>query len=185
MSRVKKRTDEELARLAAAGRKRDFGILLKRYSGRIYNLAYRFSGNRAAAEDITQDTFIKVYQALPGADLERPFKPWLYRIAVNTAVSYLRKVKPALNDELIQTKPSKNKGPDDLAIDLELQGRLQSAILKLPLKYRRVVVLRYLENITFHQISEILNIPEGTAKTNFQRAKIILKRELTDFFETK
>jgi len=182
---MEKRADEELARLAAVGRKRAFTFLVKRYSTRIYNLAYRFSGSKAAAEDITQDTFIKVFQALPNADLDRPFKPWLYRIAVNTAISHLRKVKPVLNDELIQAKPSKSKGPDELAIDLELQGRLQSAILKLPLKYRRVVILRYLEEITFRQISEILNIPEGTVKTNFQRAKIILRRELTDFFETK
>ena len=161
-------------------------MLVKRYSGRLYNVAYRFSGNRAEAEDIVQEAFIKIYRALPKARLDLPLKPWLYRIAINTAISHLRKrPEPALPEEAANTVPADKELPEESAAQGELQRRLREAILKLPPNYRRVVVLRYTEELTFKEIGDILIIPGGTAKTHFQRAKTLMKTALSDYFETK
>lgn len=179
-------TDETLARQAAAGKHQAFSLLVKRYSGRVYNVAYRFSGNRADAEDIVQEVFIKVFRGLPKAHLDLPFRPWLYRIATNTAISHLRaKPAPALPEEAAKSVPTEKELPEESADRAELGARLQQEILKLPLNFREVVILRYTEELTFREIGTILEIPENTVKTYFQRAKIILRKELGDLFETK
>lgn len=179
-------TDEILAQQAAAGKHQAFSELVKRYSGRIYNVAYRFSGNSTDAEDIVQDVFIKVYRALPKARLDLPFRPWIYRIATNTSISHLRsKLAPALPEEAAKSVPSEEELPEESAAKAELSARLQQAILKLPINFREVVILRYTEELTFREIGSILEMPENTVKTYFQRAKVILKKELVDLFETK
>lgn len=160
--------DEELAIKSASGSIKHFEVLLLRYSAAIYRLAYRFVGNSHDAEDIAQDTFIKVFRALPKTNLDMPFKPWLYRIAINTAISYLRKKKKEqLNKDLeIETH--------DFAESLLDKDEIQFLINKLPLDYRKVIVLKAIDDLSYREISLILNIPETTARTWFYRAKNLI-----------
>ena len=176
-------SDAQLIASARRGDKQAYAEIICRYSRRIYNLAYRFSGRHADAEDITQEVFIKVHRRLKQFQPDRPFQPWLYRIAVNTAVSYLRR-RPR-HQQLKKEKTDSAATPAERALQSELQARLQAAITRLPLKYRQVVILRYAEEMSLGEIGVILKLPENTVKTRWRRAKLLLRAELRDLFETK
>ncbi|MDP1809500.1 MAG: RNA polymerase sigma factor [Actinomycetota bacterium] len=170
-------SDEGLAAKAAAGSANHFEALVQRYSSAMFRLAFRLSGSRGDAEDIVQETFIKLWRALPAADTDLPFKPWLYKIAVNTSLSHLRKknrgqtVDLDATDNLIQLGDFAGVSTDNIDA--------QTAIDRLPLDYRRIFLLRAVEDLAFADIADILDIPEATARTRFKRAKDQLRQYLS------
>lgn len=171
--------DEALAVRAGAGSGQHFEVLVRRYSAAIYRFSLRFSGNPAAAEEIAQETFIKVFQALPTARQGLPFKPWLYKIASNTAISYYRKTKMnSLNAPLEAAEAM--AGKIDVAGAVANRVDAQAAISRLAPDYRQVVILRAIEEFSFGEIAAILEIPEPTARTRYKRAKDSLKVFLAD-----
>ncbi len=174
-------SDEELAKRAAKGDEASFEKLVERYSPRIYSLAYRFLNDKGEAEDAVQEVFIKVYRALPNSRLDLAFKPWVYRIATNECInrSKRRREPVAGAAEALEGIPDGAASPQDAFLEKELREILMRAIARLPVRYRRVVLLRYLEGFSFREIGEILGIPEGTAKTFFSRAKGMLRRYLS------
>lgn len=165
-------SDEVLASSSASGSSSDFEVLIRRYSSAIYRLAYRMTGDHYSAEDITQETFIKTFKALPKSRLDLPFKPWLYRIATNTALTFLKKRRP--NDELNET----HKKQDDHSKPIDDKLDIQNALKRLPLNYRQVVILRTAESLSYYEIAQIIQINESTARTWFRRAKNLLKTYL-------
>lgn len=180
-------SDEDLARRVAAGDRDAFAVLVDRYQRPLYNFALRFVGNPDDADDAAQETLIQVYQALPVSRLDFAFRPWLYRVARNKCIDLLRRKRTLpfsmldgdddsvpLQDSVPDTDPL----PDELAERADLQRILHEAIGALPLKYRTVVTLRYVADLTFGEIGESLGLPENTVKTHFQRAKAMLRERL-------
>jgi RNA polymerase sigma-70 factor (ECF subfamily) len=181
-------TDEDLARAYCNGDGECLEQLIRRYMKPIFNFAYRMTGNYAEADDITQDVFVQVYRALPSARLDLPFKPWIYVIARNKCLDYLKKKRaldfsavedPETHESPVDTIADSDPLPDEVLERNDLQRMLREAILRLPERYRTVVSLRYAGGLSFAEIAATLSLPENTVKTHFQRAKSLLRRELT------
>lgn len=183
-------SDEALAAGFVAGDAECFARLVERYSKGVYNFAYRMLGNRADAEDIAQDIFVQVYRALPRTQLDLPFRPWLYVVARNKCLDFLKRKRPLLFSEtgdvddegesFAARVPDPEPLPEELAERADLQRLLHDAIAALPPKYRQVVALRYSADLSFAEIAEALGLPENTVKTHFHRAKALLRAHLAD-----
>jgi RNA polymerase sigma-70 factor, ECF subfamily len=172
--------DEELVQRHVTGDKRAFAGLVERYAGSVFNLAYQLTHDEAEAEDITQDTFLRVYRALPRSDWQRPFKPWLFTIATNLCRDWARRRAVSFSalteetDELSDEEPSLIEHLEEK----ELHKALQHAVDSLPPAYRVVIVLRYTEGLSYEQISEALDLPLNTVRTHLSRAKQRLRAAL-------
>lgn len=182
-------SDEQLVAKFLRGDKESFVELVSRYSKPIYNLAYRFTGDIDDANDLVQEVFTRAYKSLPKSKIDLPFRPWIYKIATNLCINWAKKKKPVsfsqlegddLQESILKQIPDEKPPPSELFDQRNLQEILQKAILKLPIKYQSVVILRYAQELTFEEIANILELPLGTVKTHFFRAKKLLKFLLKD-----
>jgi RNA polymerase sigma factor (sigma-70 family) len=181
------RTDEELARAYCDGDRDSFAELVRRYMKPVFNVAYRMTGSYADADDIAQDVFVQVFKSLPSTRLDLPFRPWLYVVARNKCLDFLKRKRPlnfsALEDpdgseSAVDSIADSGPLPEELLERADLQRLLRDAIALLPERYRSVVALRYGGGLTFAEIGQALSLPENTVKTHFQRAKAALKLDL-------
>lgn len=165
--------------------------LMRRYEGYIYRLCHRFTGNREDALDLTQETFIKVFKGLDTYNLNRPFKPWLRQVAVNTSINFLqrRSASPLFLDQPMAdsnlTLGDTVASREDPVQEIEWQetGRfLQEAINRLPQAYRLLIVLRHQEGLSYQQIAEETGVPLGTVKTHLFRARTALRKGLSTYY---
>src|SRR5438874_6595224 len=177
--------DEELAGLFRGGDAAAFEALLDRYSRSIYNFTLRFLGDPSDAEDATQLTLIQAFESLPAARPEASLRPWLFQVARNKCIDLIRKRRTVplsafeRDDELPTFDPVDIAPlPAELYEHEELQQILRDAISALPMRSREVVLMRYLGELTFAEIGQSLGMPENTAKTLFQRAKVGLRAYL-------
>ncbi|MCO4852179.1 RNA polymerase sigma factor SigW [Bacillus vallismortis] len=167
-----------------------FADIVDIYKDKIYQLCYRMLGNVHEAEDIAQEAFIRAYVNIDSFDTNRKFSTWLYRIATNLTIDRIRKKKP---DYYLDAEVAGTEGltmysqiaadgvlPEDAVVSLELSNTIQQKILKLPDKYRTVIVLKYIDELSLIEIGEILNIPVGTAKTRIHRGREALRKQLRD-----
>lgn len=158
------------------------------YQDKIYQHCNRMLGNAHEAEEIAQEAFIRAYINIHSYDERRKFSTWLYRIATNLTIDRLRKRKPDyyLDAEVKGTEgldmysqlAAEEKLPEDELEELELQNYIQKQIAELPPKYRSIIMLRYLEDFSLQEISEILDIPIGTVKTRVHRGREALRKKL-------
>ncbi|HLR52531.1 MAG TPA: RNA polymerase sigma factor SigW [Candidatus Avamphibacillus sp.] len=158
------------------------------YQNRIYQHCYRMLGNVHEAEDIAQEAFIRAYVNIHSYDLNRKFSTWLYRIATNLSIDRLRKRKPDyhLDAEIKGTDglnmysqlATKERMPDEEVQGIELQSYIRHQIMELPKIYRTIIMLRYLEEFSLKEISEILDMPLGTVKTRIHRGREVLRKKL-------
>jgi len=165
--------------------------LMRRYEGYIYRLCHNFTGVREDALDLTQETFIKVFQGLDTYQLNRPFKPWLRQVAVNTCVDFLqrRSASPLFLDQPIAdghlTLADTVASREDPIQEVEWQetGKfLQEAINRLPQAYRLLIVLRHQEEMSYQEIAEETGVPLGTVKTHLFRARAALRQGLSSYY---
>lgn len=158
-----------------------FAPLVERYEQRLARYVRRFTGlNRECTEDVIQEVFLKIYRNLNDFDSDLQFSSWAYRIAHNEAVNYLRKNRnkatvPLEQDDddvgsLIEVLEADVDVVDD-ASRRELQRTVREVLWGLPTKYREVLVLRFLEEKDYNEISDILKKPQGTVGTLLNRAK--------------
>jgi len=180
-------TDETLLVLAQGGDADAFETLVRRYTQPLYAFATRILGSADDAADVAQHTFVQCYNTLPRLRSDTALRPWLYRVARNRCLDLLRQRKtlpidrPRQDEEELDALATiADTGPslESLAERRDLQRLLADAIAALPPKYREVVVLRYVGDLTFGEIAEALGIPENSAKTLFQRAKTMLRLSL-------
>lgn len=180
--------DLRLVERCQQGRLEYFGGLVERYQTRIYNMAYRMLGNREEAEDVTQETFINVYRALRTFKGER-FSPWIYKIASNLCLDQLRRRRPPTvsldapigpEGDMPREIADDTELPEDVALAGVLGLDVQRAIDSLPEKYRTVVVLRHIEDLSYEEIADVLGLPLGTVKTRLFRARESLRVLLRD-----
>lgn len=166
-------TDEELVRRHHAGDKEAFGELISRYTPSVYNLIYRFTGNRVEAENLTQETWLRLWLALPKILLDRPLKPYILRIAFNLCRSWAARGHATWLDLDDAEEWLADDGADivDRLSEKELQERVRAAIDRLPPIYRAAMALRYSEEMSYEEIAQALNLPLNTVRTYLRRGK--------------
>ena len=185
---VQAATDEELVSRVLAGDEELFGELVKRHQRQIVNFIYRMVGDSDVALDMSQDVFIRVYQALDRFDPRYRFTTWIYRIASNCAIDRLRRHQPATisldapanpdsNVRRLQI-PSSEQDPRASLESKETMQRLEAAIRRLPPSYRKLIVLRHVNSMRYEQIAAVTRLPLGTVKNRIFRARAILRREI-------
>lgn len=165
-----------------------FGEIVEIYKNKVFQLCYRMLGNRQEAEDAAQEAFIRAFINIHTFKQELKFSTWLFRIATNLCIDRIRKKKPDyyLDAEVQGTEgltmysqvASSDPLPEAELESLELQETIQKEILKLPEKYRAVIVLKYIEELSLNEISEILDLPLGTVKTRIHRGREALRQQL-------
>ncbi len=170
------RVQDEVSLLRASlqGDTGAWGEIIGRYKDAVFGLCLGFMRNRADAEDISHDAFIRAYLNLRRYDLERRFSTWLFTIAANLCRNELRYRRNHPSTE----EPSQIRGGSDpakLVSAEDRQARVRDALVKLPYSYRAPLVLRFYNDLPYQEISEILSIPEGTVKTRIHRGKAMLK----------
>lgn len=179
-------SDEELIQRFQAGEEEAFEEIVKRYANRLMNFAYRFVLDREEAEDIVQETFLKVYQNRHAYREIAKFSTWIYTITGNLAKTILRKRRSRKLSYFSHLAPEEKEldFPDKDAIpsksmEQEVEARLiQRAIVKLPEHFRTVIILRDIQELSYEEISSIIEAPLGTVKSRINRARLRLQEEL-------
>ena len=178
------RTDEQLLADYRHGDKASFSELVGRYQRELYHFLVRFLGNRAAAEDVFQETFLQVHQSAEQFDPQRRFRPWLFTIAANKARDLIRSqarrptnplqasISPGDDEsgEFIDLMQSANATPSDPMEQEELKKQVQTTVTGMPEHLREILLLSYFHQFPYKQISEILDIPLGTVKSRLHAA---------------
>jgi RNA polymerase sigma-70 factor (ECF subfamily) len=171
-------TDDELIARACNGEAEAFGVLVTRYEGRLFNFLVRYVGHREAARDLCQEAFLKAFKGLPGFRVGAPFKPWLYRVAVNTANSHLRRGSrrevgvDALPEHERPFQASTAQVPPEVdmqALANQDAAAVQRALSLLPENYREAVVLKYVEDFSYEEMAEVLGTKVSALKMRVQR----------------
>jgi len=177
MDNVDEKTDEELVRLVLEDQDY-FLYLVRRYESKLFRYISRISNvDRDDAEDILQDIFIKVYRNLNGFDTDLKFSSWIYRITHNEVISNYRKYKNKVkvnsfdkDEEFVRNIADEFDIEKDLSW-VESKDRIFEILNQMEIKYRDVLVLKFLEDKSYHEISDILKKPGGTVGTLINRAK--------------
>ena len=187
---VSSSTEQDDTLLVAASKQGDqdaFAQLVQRYQRRVFNLVFRMLQQYEEANEITQETFLAAWQGLPAFRGDARFPTWLYRIAYNCSLKQLeqRKRDQALQSAM-QAEQLLECTDDDNRTDAQLethdrQALVQEHLSQLPAKYRIVLVLRHLQEMTYEEMAEILTVPIGTIKTHLFRARNLLKERLLAF----
>jgi RNA polymerase sigma-70 factor (ECF subfamily) len=182
-------SDRIVVQRVQAGEVAAFDNLILKYRERVFGVVYNMTSNREDAADLTQDAFIKAFQSIHRFQAQSSFFTWLYRIAVNSTLTHLRKAKlrtffsfEKITDEdktaeLVNQMTDKKGADRDLYIR-ELQEKLNEAMMKLSIKHRTVVTLFEIEGVSHEEIAEIMNCSVGTVRSRLHYAKQLLQAEL-------
>lgn len=177
--------DEELVSKAIHGDKEAFAELVRRYERPIYALAYRMVGNREDARDLAQEAFLKAYRALATFKESSRFSPWLYSIANNLCIDFLRR-KGRNNLSLDEPFPLGGErqiaGGVDPTVQLEkreTQLQVQQALNNLPPKFKNILILRHMQELSYEEIAQVLGISASLVKTHLFRAREALRKQFT------
>lgn len=181
--------EKRLIKKIKKGDHQAFAEMVDKYKNSVYVICLRMVGNRQEAEDLSQETFLRAYRYIGQFDMERKFSTWLFRIATNLSIDYLRRRKlgVSLDAEIPGTEglsleamlPDEDVPlPDEQTVRNEQERMVQQEIEHLPEKYRTAVVLKYIEDLSLKEISDIMEIPVATVKTRIHRGREILRKYL-------
>ncbi len=180
--------DNELVRRCLTGDELAYRELIARYERQVYSLTLRMVRQREDAEDLTQETFVRMFKALARYDPARPFPAWLFTIAARLSIDQLRRRRmkmvslfrsePGESEEHLIDVVDRTPGPEELAQYAEEQRATERLIGSLPEHYRVVVVLRHQQGLSYEEIAEALHLPLGTVKARIHRARELLKDRL-------
>ena len=178
-------TDEELIKKFQNGDRSSYNELVFRYKDRILNFIFRFTYDRTAAEDLTQDTFLKLYLKKDSYREISKFSTWLYTIASNLAKTELRKIKRRktysisnLSNSDMEDKIFTDPHDDQNKIDKNENHLLNISIQELEPDFRIIIILREIQELSYENISKILKLPLGTVKSRINRGKLKLREIL-------
>lgn len=168
-------SDEQIATIVQAGDANAFGELISHYEAKLKRYARKFLNSEDEIEDLVQDVFIKSYMNIQSFNASLKFSPWIYRIAHNTFVNELkRKHRIGFSffdvDTMLPSLPAKETA-DAATLETELREELDTLIKELTPKYREVLILHYLESLSYQEISDILQIPVTTVGVRMNRAR--------------
>lgn len=181
---VKKLSDEVLVERVIAGNTNLFAEVVERYQQPLHRYAMTLVHDTQVAQDIVQEALIKAYTNLRGFNTKRKFSSWVYRITHNQAMDYFRTQRrftsleelPAVVQSLVSRADVEASFDEQL-----LREKIEHVIDRLPVQYRSVVVLYYLEHKKYSEIGEVLKVPEGTVATWLRRAKKLLATALQEY----
>lgn len=174
--------DDVLVQRCLEGNQKAFEVLVDRYQKPVFNLAFRFSLDKQDAEDIAQSVFVKAYEKLSTFDKKFRFFSWLYKIAVNESINFLNRQKKF--DSFDEDVHSRNRESEEHSPDHEMTASIDMALLDLKPDYRIVVILNHFQELSYREISQILEIDENTVKSRLFSARkklksLLLKRGIT------
>ena len=175
-------TDELLIEGILEGNEEAFEELVERYGRMVYRVAYRITGSHQDADDVMQETFLKVFRSIGRFRRESNVETWIYRIALNCALNLARTKKEEPLDEGMDPVTMRvSDNPERRLERVELSEAISNAIDKLPPQQRAVVILHDMEGLTHAQISRILNCSEGTVKSRLHHARRKLRKFLKPY----
>lgn len=181
--------EQRLIERSKEGDRRAFDALVRMHEKRVYNLAYRLSGNYDEAGDITVEAFLRVYQAIINFRGDANFSTWLYRIVTNVYLDRRKRQKNRQTlslEEYVELEESQvtrqiedpSPGPEALVEAQQRQELLQKAIESLPEYQRAMIVLYHVDGLSYEEIAEVLSLPIGTVKSRLNRARLALREKL-------
>lgn len=184
--------DYRIIKLCLKGKTEAFAKLVEKYSRRVYNLAYRMTSNAEKSKDIAQEAFLKVYRSLDKYDPKHKFSSWLLKTVSNLCIDYHRSkahqtasleviLESRAESSVLYDEAMRRGDPQGLEARLEskeLQTIIREGIELLPIDYKSVVVMRHIQNFSYKEISDVLNLPMGTIKARIHRARKLLKQFL-------
>jgi len=183
LEQIRKLTDVELIEKAIGGREDGFEELVRRYQRPITGYVYRMLNNYDAALDVTQEVFIKVYNSLARYSSEYKFSTWLYRIAHNAAIDFMR--RNSVNQQSIEAEnadgtyqlqiESPRPTPEQEREQSEWRAEIEAVIKCLPAIYRELIFLRHTQDLSYDEIAEVTGLPLGTVKNRLFRAREIMR----------
>ena len=165
---------------ARGGDREAFGALVEQYRDNVYRLAYRMCGNAYDADEAAQEAFVAAWRALPNFRGDAKFSTWLYRLTTNAAIDVMRREKrhQTVGDGEMIDLADDADSPQETVERTEQQEAVQEALATLSEEYREVLLLRYMEELDYAEIAEVLQLPSGTVKSRINRAKAALKTAL-------
>ncbi len=186
-------SDEQLIARFQLGDVQAYDLLVRRYKDQLLNFVYRFVGNRTDAEDIVQETFLRVYKNKHMYKEIAKFSTWVYTIAGNLAKTELRRrkrhkifsVSNFVNEERDYDIPDREHSPEKKVDSTIQEDIIQKAIEKLPPKFREVIILRDIQGFAYEEISQILDIPLGTVKSRVNRGRLKLQEDLKFLYDNE
>ena len=178
--------DHRLIKDCLGGNTAAFGVLVQRYQDRLYNTVYRLTDNAQDAQDVVQEAFLSAYQSLNSFKGDSLFFTWLYRIAMNTAISLKRKQRAVVSINGRQNgqaaidpfDPSDRSQPGRALERAEQDREVRAALNRLSLEHRTVLVLKDIEGLKYEAIAKILSVPIGTIRSRLHRARTELRELL-------
>ena len=174
--------DQRLVERIRAGDRAAQRELYDAHVDRVYRLAYRMAGEDALARDLTQDTFVRVFEKLDGFRGDAAFTTWLHSVATSVVLNGLRRRKRIRSRER-DIEAARHVGITPRRAEPDLKRRLTEAVDALPEAYRTVLVMHDLEGYTHREIAAALDVKQGTSKARLSRARARLRIELQDFAE--
>lgn len=186
---TKSLTDEEIAVLVQNGDKDKFAIIMDRYQSKLFRYGRRFLTDVDDVTDVVQDVFIKVYQNIKSFDSKQRFSPWIYRIAHNTYINSIKKNSrgplylfdfdvlishTVVEDPLVRGREKS-----------EIKKMIDESLSKLETKYKEILILYYIEEFSYKEISDILQIPIGTVGVRVMRGRELLKNSYKEVSKEK
>ena len=185
------RSDEILVAKCQKGDKQAFELLIKKYQRRIFHLIYRITQDPAVVESLAQDVFLKAYRSISSFRGSSRFYTWLYRIAVNTSLSYIKKESVGENREKrvdydlhasnLAVDSMRVEDPEELLMRKEFFKHLVGSLRRLPEELRTAVVLREFSGLNYEEIAEVMEIPLGTVRSRIFRARSRLREMLEPY----
>jgi RNA polymerase sigma-70 factor, ECF subfamily len=183
LNNIQSLTDVELIAKAINGREDGFEELVRRYQRPITNYVFRMLNDYDASLDVTQEVFIKVYNSLSRYSSEYKFSTWLYRIAHNAAIDFIRRRSP--NEQSIESEnkdgvyqlqiESPSPTPEQDRERSEWRTEIEAVVKCLPAVYRELILLRHAQDLSYDEIAEITNLPLGTVKNRLFRAREMMR----------
>ena len=180
--------DRDIIERVLGGDNDAFSLLVEKYQTKVYNLALRMSGNEDDAFDLAQESFVRAWRNLGGFQFESSFSTWLFRLTSNICLDFLRARKrraavslTMTDDEDEETQlavPDPGKTPEEAVIAAEDRALLTRALNELPADQRQILTLRAIDDLSYAEIAEILQLQEGTVKSRLSRARAALRNKL-------
>ena len=177
--------DQLMAMVKQTGDHAAFKLLLKRYQKPLFGYMWRFTGDRHAAEDLLQETYMRIYQARTKFNEKFSFSGWAYRIATNACLDMRKKKSHAAEktagEEIITRHPSPHAAPEDEMLHNARNSEILQLLAELPEKFRAVLLLKHYEDLSIKAIAAVLDIPEGTVKSRLYKGI----KQLTELAEKR
>lgn len=170
--------EEELIQRIVAGDKQLFSVLVDRYKNKVYGIMRGMGASHPDAQDLAQDTFIRIYRYLPSRREGSSFSSWVYTIAVNRMRDFIREKKPVMSPVDQGIEPVSNETPEKRVLHKEMQREIYRQLEQLPESYRLVLLLKYTNELSYEEIADITGMSSTKVRNALYRGKKTLRKQM-------